>query len=178
VKEVTLAAPVADVQRESFRAVLATILELSLDALPDLREQTDAATGWGISRWLGGLGLGLVPVADARSFVWPGPWLGRVVPAVGLERFVVMYGVPSGVVWDPAGDGVVEQEWLAGGFVVAAADIALARPARPPLPQTSGTVEEIWIAPSAGAPARSLPGVRASPRSPTDKRSQGTTLRV
>jgi len=161
VKEVPLAAPVEDVRGESFRAALATILELPLDALPESGGQADHPSGSAISRWLGGLGLGLVPVADARSFAWPGPWLGRVTPSSGGERFVVMYGVPSGVVWDPAGDGVAEREWVTAGYVVAAGDIALARPSQPAPPRTTGTLEEIWIAPSAGTPARSLDGVQA-----------------
>jgi hypothetical protein len=161
VREVPLAPAIEDVQRESFRAAVATILELPLDAVPDLRGETDPACGWAVSRWLGELGLGLVPVADARSFSWPGPWLGRVTAPSGPERFVVMYGVPSGVVWDPAGDGSIEHDWLSRGFVVAAADIALARPPQAQPPRTRGTLEQIWIAPSAGAPGRSLDGVRA-----------------
>jgi len=63
-----------------------------------------------------------------------------------------MYGVPSGVVWDPAGDGVVENDWIDAGFVVAAADIALARPARPEPPTSAGVIEEIWVAHAAGEP--------------------------
>ncbi len=97
-KEVLLPRPVEDAERESFRAALATVLELSLAAVPDLRGEQDPATGWLVSRWLGGLGLGLVPVADARSFAWAGPWIARLRPPDGTARFVVMYGVPSGTV--------------------------------------------------------------------------------
>jgi hypothetical protein len=161
VKEVSLPAPVEDAHRESFRAALATILELPLDAMPDLGEEPDPAIGWTISRWLGGLGLGLVPVADARSFAWPGPWLARIRPPVGSPRFVVMYGVPSGVVWDPAGDGVIASDRIADGFLVAAADIALARPPRPEPPRSVGILEQIWVAPAAGKPAESFETVRA-----------------
>jgi hypothetical protein len=85
-----------------------------------------------LSRWLGGLELGLAPVADAGSFSWAGPWIARLrAPGSGERRPVVMYGVPSGVVWDPA--GITQQpEWrIEDGFLLAAADIALARPPRP-----------------------------------------------
>jgi hypothetical protein len=161
VKEVALPVPVEDVERESFRAALATILELRLSAVPDLRGEPDPAAGWTVSRWLGGLGLGLVPVADAQSFAWAGPWLARVRPPAEEPRFVVMYGVPSGVVWDPAGDGSVAAAPVTDGFLVAAADVALARPPRAEPPRGAGTLEQIWIAAAAGEPARALDAVRA-----------------
>jgi hypothetical protein len=71
--------PIEDVERASFRAALATILELPLAALPELCDEPDPATGWSISRWLGRLGLGLVPVADPAPLPWAGPWLGASV---------------------------------------------------------------------------------------------------
>ena len=147
----------------TFAACLATILELPLDAVPQVPPGEDVA-GWRVSRWLGGLGLGLVSVADAASFSWPGPWIGRVRP-VGADqrRAVVMYGVPSGVAWDPSGATEADGWELEGGFVVAALDIALARPPQPPAPTTAGTVEAIWIAPTAGAPEQAVETVRALP---------------
>jgi hypothetical protein len=160
-KEVTLRPAVEDVERESFRGALATILELPLGAVPELRDDADPATGWGVSRWLGGLGLGLVPVADARSFAWAGPWVARVRPPTGNARFVVMYGVPSGVVCDPAGDSAVAADWITDGFVVAAGDIAVARPPLPEPPRTVGRLEQIWTAPSAGEPMRAHDTARA-----------------
>ena len=159
-KEVGLPAS-ADVHRGSFRAALATILELPTTAIPELRGEPDPAIDWAVARWLGGLGLGLVPVADARSFAWAGPWVARVRPPSSEPRFVVMYGVPSGVVWDPAGESPVASDWLTDGFVVAASDIALSRPPRLEPPRSTGTLEEIWVAPAAGEPARPLDAVRA-----------------
>jgi hypothetical protein len=147
----------------TFAACLATILELPLDAVPRLPPGEDVA-GWRVSRWLGGLGLGLARVADAASFSWPGPWIGRVRPAGAAEhRAVVMYGVPSGVAWDPSGVTQDDGWRLEDGFVVAALDIALARPERPPAPTSAGTVEAIWVAPSAGAPAEALETAHALP---------------
>lgn len=161
-REVSLTtAGLDDAHRESFRAAIATILELPLDAVPEFRDQADPAASWAVSRWLGGLGLGLVPIADASSFAWAGPWIARIRPPVAGPRFVVMYGVPSGVVWDPAGDGDVARDWIADGFLIAAADIALALPPRPRAPQSAGVLEQISIAPAAGEPARTLDKVRA-----------------
>jgi hypothetical protein len=147
----------------TFAACLATILELPLDAVPQLPPGEDVA-GWRISRWLGGLGLGLAEVADPASFAWAGPWIGRVRPFGAVDhRAVVMYGVPSGVAWDPS-NATDDEGWrLEGGFVVAALDIALARPAPPPAPTTAGSVEAIWVAPAAGSPAASVEAVRALP---------------
>lgn len=149
-----------DSEAATFAACLATVLELPLDAVPESPPGEDVA-GWRVSRWLGGLGLGLVPVADAAGFSWPGPWIGRVPSAAGHCRAVVMYGVPSGVVFDPAPTGSEAGGTPVDGFVVAAADIALARPQHKPAPTTAGRVEAIFVAPHAGAPARALGSARA-----------------
>jgi hypothetical protein len=155
-REVRLPESDQPLETASFVACLATILELAFEDLPVPPSGADPATGWGMSRWLGGLGLGLARVADPASFSWPGPWLARVG-----GRFVVMFGVPSGVVWDPAGGPEVEPTHIEAGFLVAAADIALALP--PPLaaPSGAGTVEVLSVAVSAGEPARLLQEVCA-----------------
>lgn len=157
-REVRLPESDLPLEAAAFTACLATILELPFEALPRPAEGADPATGWGMSRWLGGLGLGLARVADPASFSWPGPWIAR---AGG--RFVVMFGVPSGVVWDPAGGPEVEPADIEDGFLVAAADIALALPPRKAAPAGAGTVEAIAVAASAGEPAQLLEQVRALP---------------
>jgi MOSC domain-containing protein YiiM len=146
----------------SFLACLATVLELRFEAVPRPSAGEDPATGWTVSRWLGGLGLGLARVADPSSFSWAGPWIARLAPPASAgRRSVVMYGIPSGVVWDPAGGGELHSEWIEDGFIVAAADIALALPPRPSAPLAAGTVEAICVAQAAGEPAQSLSSVRA-----------------
>lgn len=146
----------------SFLACLATILELPPDRLPVPSSDEEPASGWTVSRWLGGLGLGIVGIAEPGSFSWPGPWIARLGGAGGDDRrYVVMYGVPSGVVWDPAGGHEVDNATIEAGFLIAATDIALALPRRPAAPTESGTVEAIWVAASAGEPAQPLPAARA-----------------
>jgi hypothetical protein len=172
VKEVVLPASQPPGLAGSFLACLAAILEMPLARLPQLPADGDPAAGWAVSRWLGGHGLGIAPVAQPAAFAWPGPWLARVRPPVGGQaRYVVMYGVPSGVAWDPVGDakrsggrieaGLIEAGLIEAGFLIAAADIALALPARPDRPAGGGTVDGIWIAAAAGEPARGLPAVQA-----------------
>jgi MOSC domain len=74
-----------------------------------------------------------------------------------------MYGVPSGVVWDPAGGDAPGDDAVEEGFVVAATDIALARPKQPSAPVTSGVIELICVAAAAGEPMQPLAAVRALP---------------
>jgi MOSC domain-containing protein YiiM len=161
-KEVELPRANMGLERASFLACLATILELPVDQLPSPAAGEDVVTGWTIPRWLGGLGMGLVPVAHPATFSWAGPWIARVSPPAGNDpRYVVMYGVPSGLVWDPGGDGDIERNRIDQGFVVAAADIALARPVRSTAPHTAGTVEAIYIAAAAGQSAQHADAVQA-----------------
>ena len=146
---------------ESFAAAITAVLELPLNAVPaDLLEGEPSADS--ARRWLAGLGVGLVPVADAAAFSWAGPWIAWVAPADGGERrAVVMFGIPSGVAWDPCGVTAAPGWSLDSGFVLAALDVALARPALPHAPSESGIVEGIFVAPSAGAPAERLEEARA-----------------
>jgi hypothetical protein len=145
----------------SLTAVIAAILEEDPATMPVFEGADPAAVGM-VSRWLGRLGLGAVRVADPPSFSWPGPWLARIQPPDGEGRFVLMYGVPSGAIWDPAGDGApVDNDWIIDGYLLAAADIALARPPLPDAPVGTGQVEAIYVAPSAGQAATALPAARA-----------------
>jgi hypothetical protein len=66
-------------------------------------------------QWLAERNLGLVPIDGAATFSWPGRWLARVHAADG-EHAVVMFGSPSGPIFDPAralaGGGTIEAGWL------------------------------------------------------------------
>ena len=156
-------APTRIPPQESLTAVIAAILDEDAATLPVFEGADPAAVGM-VSRWLGRLGLGAVRVADPASFAWPGPWIGRIQPPEGDERFVLMYGTPSGAIWDPAGDGApVENEWIVDGYLLAAADIALARPPLAQAPLGTGQIEAIYVSPSAGEPATALDNARALP---------------
>jgi hypothetical protein len=146
---------------ESLVACLATVLELDPELLPRLDPAEDPAAVGLASRWLGSLGLGLARVADPSAFSWAGPWIARIEDAPA--RFVVMYGVPSGVVWDPAGNGEVDDDRIVEGYLVAAGDIAQARPPLPAAPTAVGHVERISVAPAAGEPMRALEAAAALP---------------
>lgn len=142
----------------SFAACVATILEIPIDEVP-IVAATEQPTGTRTMRWLGGLGLSLVPVADAATFSFAGPWIGWARRGEH-RRAVVMFGVPSGLVFDPT--GITDGAWqLDGGHVIAALDIALARPRLSDAPTTTGTVERIYLADRAAAPARAVDAVRA-----------------
>jgi hypothetical protein len=156
-REVTARKPT---EAATLAACLATILELALEDVPEAPPGEDVA-GWRVMRWLGGHALGLVPVAGAASFSWPGPWIGRLrAPSGDERRAVVMYGVPSGIAWDPTGAPADGWE-LDGGFVVSALDIALARPPRAVAPESTGTVEGLYLAPDAGVPAEAVESAEA-----------------
>lgn len=110
--------------------------------------------------WLSGRGLGLVPIDAAPPFEWAGPWIAwRPQAGGGGRAAVVMFGVPSGVVFDPAGT----TDEILGGVIPAALDIALWSAETRGEPGT-GAVEAIVLAPAAEAPvtpvaeARALPG--------------------
>ena len=103
-------------------------------------------------------------MADPAAFSWPGPWIARIRPPAGDERFVLMYGVPSGAIWDPAGDGApVDNAWVVDGYLLAAADIALARPPLPEAPVGAGRIEAIYVSATAGQAATPLASARALP---------------
>jgi MOSC domain-containing protein len=66
-------------------------------------------------QWLAERNLGLVPIDDAATFAWPGRWLACVRNGDG-DHAVVMFGSPSGPMFDPAGalstGGTIQAGWL------------------------------------------------------------------
>ena len=97
--------------------------------------------------WLAERGLGLVPVLDAATFSWAGPWIARR-PARdgGGPRAVVMFGVPSGAIWDP----VETADEILGGFVMAPLDFSAWPPDRS-AEVGVGVIEALIVAPAAEA---------------------------
>jgi len=104
-----------------------------------------------VRAWLAARGLGLVPVADPQGFGWAGPWIARRPARDGSgPRAVVMFGVPSAPIWDPAGT----TDEILDGFVVAPLDLAVWPP--PARRAGPGVVEALVLAPAAGAPTRTV----------------------
>jgi hypothetical protein len=101
-------------------------------------------------QWLAERNLGLVPVASAGEFDWPGQWLARVRSADG-DHAVVMFGSPSGPLHDPSGalaaGGQIEEGWL-----LVRLDVFL--PIEEPYGQERrvGRVEAILTSPDAESP--------------------------
>ncbi len=59
---------------DSFRACLSSVLEIPLGEVPQHEDSLRAAVGqW--RTWLAGRGVGLVPIAHASRFQWPGYWI-------------------------------------------------------------------------------------------------------
>jgi MOSC domain-containing protein len=125
------------------RACLIEILgerppDAGADALPFLRQ------------WLAERNLGLVPIDRPETFSWPGNWLARVRGGA-IDHAVVMFGSPSGALFDPAGavsaGGTIEEGWL-----VAPLDPWLDRDRPYGSEVGAGVVEGLLVAPDAEAP--------------------------
>ncbi|MGI8844699.1 MAG: hypothetical protein ACR2HC_00730 [Thermoleophilaceae bacterium] len=104
----------------------------------------------GLRAWLAQRGMGMVPVGDPAGFAWAGPWIARRPARDGSgPRAVVMFGVPSGPIWDPAGT----EDEVIDGVVLAPLDASVWEPphAREP---GSGTVEALVVAPDRELPVR------------------------
>jgi len=110
-------------------------------------------------QWLAERNLGLVPIANARDFDWPGHWLARVRSDDG-DHAVVMFGSPSGPLHDPSGalarGGTIEEGWL-----LARLDVRL--PIEEPYGQDrrAGSVAGILTAPDAESPLTRVETVEA-----------------
>jgi hypothetical protein len=101
-------------------------------------------------QWLAERNLGLVPIASAAVFQWPGYWLARV-RAGDSDRAVVMFGAPSGPFFDPdgivAGGGAIEEGWL-----VAPLDLYLSTEQPYGAFTQAGSVAGLLLAPDAESP--------------------------
>ena len=139
-----------------FDAELRDCLEIVLGSPPPEPEFEAFAF---FKQWLAERNLGLVPIANARDFDWPGHWLARVRAHDG-DHAVVMFGSPSGPLHDPAGAlarrGTIEEGWL-----LARLDVRL--PIEEPYGHDgrAGTVAAILTAPDAESPLHRIDTVEA-----------------
>jgi hypothetical protein len=110
-------------------------------------------------QWLAERNLGLVPIAEPATFSWPGQWLARVRAGSG-DHAVVMFGSPSGALFDPAraflDGGTIEEGWL-----IARLDLRL--PIEDPYgaETRAGVVAGLLVAPDAEAPLAPVESVDA-----------------
>ena len=140
----------------SLSACLASLLELALDAIPAAGEAGLLVV---MRQWLAERGLGLAAVAEPQEFAWAGPWIAQLTDKDGADRYVIMFGIPSGVIFDPLGLSPDAPGRIQAGYVLAALEPP--RPDLTPAPVAGGRVEAIFIAPRAGAPMCPLKEVRA-----------------
>jgi hypothetical protein len=110
-------------------------------------------------QWLAERNLGLVPIAGAATFAWPGRWLARVRTAEG-DHAVVMFGAPSGALFDPA-DAVSRGGAIEEGWLLAPLDLRLATDEPYGAEVRPGTVAGLLVAPEAEAPLVSAESVVA-----------------
>jgi hypothetical protein len=110
-------------------------------------------------QWLAGRNLGLVPIDEPAGFDWPGHWLARVRLGEG-DHAVVMFGSPSGPLFDPAdaisGGGTIEAGWLVAPLDLGRAIGEQTATARP------GLVAALLVAPEAEAPLVPVESATAS----------------
>ena len=132
----------------SVRAAVATILELDPAVVPFAADHPAPWTR--LRNWLAQRGLGLVPVPEPAAFEWAGPWLALLGDRDRPRVAAVAFGVPSGLVWLPAGvDGRLDE--AEAGFVLAPLDVALWTPAAA-RPAAAGVVEAIAVTADAEGP--------------------------
>lgn len=141
----------AHTERSTRAACLAQVLGvMAVDVPLDDEEQR---------AFLAERGVGLVRVADPQAFSWPGSWIAvRPQRETGEPRAVVMFGVPSGPIWDPADTA----DEILDGFVLAPSELATWSPPPRPSALSTGTIEAILIAEDRSAPVRSVDAVRAT----------------
>jgi MOSC domain-containing protein YiiM len=140
----------------SLAACLASLLELECDEIPTAGEPGVLVV---VRQWLAERGLGLVAVSEPQQFAWAGPWIAQLIDADGADRYVIMFGIPSGVIFDPLGPPTDAPGRIGAGYVLAALEPV--RPDLTPAPVAGGRLEAIFIAARAGAPMRALEEVRA-----------------
>jgi MOSC domain-containing protein YiiM len=150
----------------SFRACLSSVLEVPLTLVPRSDSDLHAAiTRW--RTWLAGGGFGLVPIADASSFQWPGYWIAVVgaPDGSGGQAAVLIFGTPAGVVLSPHDSALLGRAArdlpVEAGYVVASLDPAWRTTPGPP--EGLGVVEAIAIADHAEGPMRLVPAAHAIP---------------
>lgn len=138
-------------ERSTMAACVATVTGVPTSEVPLGREDLGA--------WLAQRGMGMVPVREAATFAWAGPWIARRPARDGSgPRAVVMFGVPSGPIWDPA----ETYDEVLDGVVLAPLDASVWEPPQARDPGT-GRVESLVLAPDRELPVRVVDRADALP---------------
>jgi hypothetical protein len=126
----------------------ACLAELLRGPVPEPADADDPVRFF--KHWLAERNLGLVPIADAARFDWPGPWIA-VFRDGDAQHALVKFGSPPGVWLDPD-DAYDESKRVEAGWMLAPLDLHLPteRPYGPAA--TVGTVAAILITAEAEAP--------------------------
>jgi hypothetical protein len=156
-----------------FAACLSSVTETPAADLPPLsgdQPLAHALSAW--KSWLAGRGFGLVPIADPHSFQWAGYWVAVTdhsdsPHADGPQRQVaaLAFGTPPGIVLSPQDPRLLGQA-TADLTISSAYAVASLNPVLPQLREPAalaGTVEQIAIAPAAGAHMQILTSCGALP---------------
>jgi MOSC domain-containing protein YiiM len=151
---------------DAFRACLSSVLEIPIGVVP--REDNDLRASIAQWRtWLAGRGVGLVPIANASRFQWPGYWIAvlNTTPECQEQAAVLMFGSPPGVVLSPQDSALLGRAAadlsVGEGYVVARFDPAWR--ADSAAPAQRGRVEVVAIAGRAEAPMQRVTTARAIP---------------
>jgi MOSC domain-containing protein YiiM len=151
---------------DSFRVCLSSVLEIPLGEVPQHEENLRAAVGQWRS-WLAGRGVGLVPIAHASRFQWPGYWIAVLAgtPESTEQTAVLMFGSPSGAVLSPQNSALLGQAAadlpVEEGYVIAPFDPAWSTDSTKPAQR--GWVEAVAIADHAEAPMQQITTAQAIP---------------
>jgi MOSC domain-containing protein len=100
-------------------------------------------------QWLAERNLGLVPIADAAHFDWPGQWIA-VFRDGDDEHALVLFGSPSGPWLDPS-NTYHEGRRIEAGWMLTPLDLHLPTDQPYGTEAAAGTVAAILIAPDAEA---------------------------
>jgi len=131
----------------AFNAEFRHCLEIVLGSAPP---EPDCEPLVSFRQWLAERNLGLVPIANAREFDWPGHWIARV-RADDVDHAVVMFGSPSGPLHDAA-SALADGGTIVEGWLLARIDVRL--PIEEPFGQDRrvGSVVAILTAANAESP--------------------------
>ncbi|WP_354701604.1 hypothetical protein DSM112329_01929 [Paraconexibacter sp. AEG42_29] len=140
--------------RSALPRCVAQILGCAVHEVPPADEGADPIAWTGA--WLGRRGLTLVPVPDAPSFGFGGPWIARLADG----RFVVRFGAPeSDTIDDPDGGAAAD---VVAGWTVVPLDLAAWTPPAVREP-TAGHIEAVLVFAEPTGPATAVAAVLAVP---------------